>query len=154
MVQGRFTTKKLFKMSLRRNTRCLLIINKTLNGYHLFKIGIYDFAIVCLPCTYKFRFPFSFSPQIGTLFFFLRSGSQCLNAAFKWLYISMNQPAVRKKSPGRYDFSYPPGLYFCLATSYFRFYTIVGVQWLNFCVRDGNRCDPLAVVTIPVCLTT
>ena len=26
-------------------------------------------------------------------------------------------------------------------------YTIVGVKWLNFCVRDGNRCTPLAIVT-------
>ena len=38
--------------------------------------------------------------------------------------------------------------FFRLAASYFRFDTIVGVQWLNFCVRDGNRCDPLAVATI------
>ena len=26
-------------------------------------------------------------------------------------------------------------------------YTIVGVEWLNFCVRDGNRCTSLAIVT-------
>ncbi len=34
-----------------------------------------------------------------------------------------------------------------LATSYFRFDTIFGVQWLNFRVRDGNGCDPLAIGT-------
>ena len=37
---------------------------------------------------------------------------------------------------------------FRLATSYFRFDTIFGVQWLNYRVRDGNGCDPLAIVTI------
>ena len=26
-------------------------------------------------------------------------------------------------------------------------FTIVGVEWLNFCVRDGNRCTSLAIVT-------
>ena len=26
-------------------------------------------------------------------------------------------------------------------------YTIVGVKWLNFCVRDGNRCTPLTIIT-------
>ena len=39
-------------------------------------------------------------------------------------------------------------LRFCLATSYLRFDTIFGVQWLNFRVRDGIGCDPLAIVTI------
>ena len=26
-------------------------------------------------------------------------------------------------------------------------FTIVGAEWLNFCVRDGNRCTSLAIVT-------
>ena len=26
-------------------------------------------------------------------------------------------------------------------------FTIVGAKWLNFCVRDGNRCTSLAIVT-------
>ena len=43
---------------------------------------------------------------------------------------------------------YSSDFWFCLATSYFRFDTIFGVQWLNFRVRDGNGCDPLAIVTI------
>ncbi len=25
--------------------------------------------------------------------------------------------------------------------------SIVGAEGLNFCVRDGNRCDPFAIVT-------
>ena len=38
--------------------------------------------------------------------------------------------------------------FFRLAASYLRFDTIFGVQWLDFCVRDGNRYDPLAIATI------
>ncbi len=43
---------------------------------------------------------------------------------------------------------YSSDFWFRLATSYLRFDTIFGVQWLNFRVRDGNGCDPLAIVTI------
>ena len=36
----------------------------------------------------------------------------------------------------------------CPAASCFRFYTIVGVRWFNFCVRDDYRCFPAAIATV------
>ena len=68
----------------------------------------------------------------------------------KWLYIFNQWLGNVKNSRKNIGFLlYPSGnLRFRLATSYLRFDTIFGVQWLNCCVRDGNRCDPLAIITI------
>ncbi len=72
-----------------------------------------------------------------------RNNQEKWSCTFRPLHSSKNRKTRRIS-----DFSFILRVLFCLATSYFHFYTIVGVQWLNFCVRDGNRCDPLAVVTI------
>ena len=34
-----------------------------------------------------------------------------------------------------------------LAATYFRVAAIIGTTGLNFCVRDGNRCDPSVTTT-------
>ena len=55
---------------------------------------------------------------------------------------------MQKKSKHQ---EYPACLLFvCAATSYShkgKPFTTIGAKKLNFCVRDGNRCDLLAIVT-------